>query len=96
MCLSFFFLFLSLCPLSLSFVLFHSSQIPEGYTFIQVVDIFIKMHHVFNFEYGTEFNRIMRFLDYVFYGVKSAQIFMSNQLYILGELLQAEDLRNKG
>lgn len=53
---------------------------PPKFTFLQTVDMFIKLHHVFNFEYGKEFSKAMYFFEYVLYDILSSKRFMTTSM----------------
>lgn len=55
-------------------------QLPPTFTFIQVVDIFIKLHHVFNFEYSKDFAKVLHFFEYTTYDIKSSERFLTPRI----------------
>lgn len=55
-------------------------QLPSDYNFIQVFDLFVKMHHVFNFEYAKEFSKMIHFFEYAVFGFDSSKRFLSTKM----------------
>lgn len=52
----------------------YSVQIPTEYTFLQTLDLLIKVHAVFHVNYNPSHRTIMNFMDIVFYGNKNVQL----------------------
>lgn len=50
------------------------------FAFIQVVDIFIKLHKVFNLEYNKEISKTMQFFEYFAYDLLDSKRFMTNRM----------------
>lgn len=42
--------------------------------------MFIKMHHVFNFEYAKEFSKMMYFFEFVLYGIQASKRFLTSKM----------------
>lgn len=64
-------------PIKCAFRLF---QLPSKMSFIEVVDIFIKLHHVFNFEYAREFASLMHFFEYTLFDFEQSKRFLTPRL----------------
>lgn len=41
--------------------------------FVEVVDFFIKLHHLFNFEFAKEFSSLMHFFEYTLYDFEQSK-----------------------
>lgn len=48
------------------------SQVPPDFTFVQVVDMFIKIHKIFNFKYNSKIKQFMLFLEHYLLKVKES------------------------
>lgn len=75
-----------------------SFKIPENWSFIQTLDLFIKIHHLFNFEYGKAFSKAMQFFDYVLYGISENYKYIrsSTKLAEVIMVIKKKDPNNNG
>lgn len=53
---------------------------PRGYTFLQTLDMFIKVHAVFNLAYSVEINKVMHFIQYINFDMFGSKVFMTNRM----------------
>lgn len=63
---------------------------PMGYTFIQTIDMFIKVHKVFNLEFSKEIFKAMQFFEVVAYDIQDSKRFMTNRMEEVAKLLLDE------
>lgn len=49
-----------------------SMQVPAEYSFIGVVDIFFKIHKVFNLHFDKAVHQLMLFIEYFIFGIATA------------------------
>lgn len=48
-------------------------QVPSEFSFIQVIDLFFKLHKVFNLDFDKSIMQLMLFFGYFVYGMTNAQ-----------------------
>lgn len=51
-----------------------------GFTFVEVVDLFIKLHRVFNLDYNKEFKKTMQFFEYFALDILESKQFMTSKM----------------
>lgn len=60
------------------------------------MDIFIKIHHVFNFEYAKEFSYMMYFFEYVVYEIAQSKRFMTPRMMeVANTVMEAGEKHDK-
>lgn len=71
---------------------FSKLQVPQTFTFVQTVDLFVKIHHVFNFEYGKEFSKFLQFFDYAVFEMQQCKRFLTpRMLEVVNAVLHSTD-----
>lgn len=54
-----------------------------------MIDFFIKLHNLFNYEYGEEFKRLMAFFEYAVYGFASSKrLLTAGNLELANEVMK--------
>lgn len=51
-------------------------QVPVGKTFLDVLNLFYKVHKVFNLKFNKNFSAVMNFIDFYIFDVKETQRFI--------------------
>lgn len=69
------------------------AQVPKNYTFIQVIDLFIKAHNVLHLNYSKEFCKVMQFLEFFIYDLTESKCHVTTRMNevagrIIGEMAE--------
>lgn len=68
----------------INFNLFFCFQLPAEYTFVQVVDFYIKLHKLFRLPYHSKIKNLMFFIEYYVYEIDGAKSFLAKKYQDIG------------